>query len=114
MTREELDCLLKQHKEGGTKRACIIIRDFLKYAMPIGSNTIRMPPDCSYVHPDEFLQAVCTLLTAATLQDEDIVPPERWCCESDCVRSADPLCKWKFNTDFKSTKTCPYYAEEDK
>ena len=74
MEREMLNFVLRDNHyiEGGTKEACIKVRDFLHYAQ-LSGNKIISANTC--VSAEEFAEAVKTLMAAAFQQDDTI--PER-------------------------------------
>ena len=110
MEREMLNFVLRDNHyiEGGTKEACIKVRDFLRYAQ-LSGNKIISTNTC--VSSEEFSEAVKTLM-AATFQQDDTIP-ERWYCDNDCRYTSYILCPGECNIGEKSTKLCPYYSGEE-
>lgn len=109
MERKELDFVLKQNQclEGGTKEACVKVRDFLQHATNPG-NQIHSALSC--VTADEFMEAVKTLMAFA-FQEEDAIP-EKWQCDSDCRRVSYLLCPGEFNISKTANKMCPFFMDE--
>lgn len=102
MNREEFDFVMKQNNylKGGTKEACIKIRDFLRH----------FDAGMSFVNVDEYKEAVGTLIAFAFRQ-EDIVP-EKWKCDIDCRMLSYLMCPGEFNLDNNSEKRCPFFTDE--
>lgn len=109
MKREELEFVLESNRylEGGTKEACIKVRDFLHYAKNPG-NQLQSPMSC--VTADEFVEAVKTLMAFAFRQEDTI--PERWKCDNDCSYVSSFLCAGECNISKTADKTCPYFMDE--
>ncbi len=110
MEHEMLNFVLRDNHyiEGGTKEACIKVRDFLHYAK-LSGNEIISTNTC--VSVEEFSEAVKTLMAAAFRQDDTI--PKRWYCANDCRYTSYILCPGECNIGEKSTKLCPYYSGEE-
>ena len=89
MNRKELDFVLQQNHylEGGTKEACVKVRDFLSHATN-PENQIHSTLSC--VTTDEFMDAVKTLMSFAFPQDDTI--PETWKCDNTCLISDNYIC----------------------
>ncbi len=117
MERKELEALIKEEKciKGGTKEACIKIREVLNHQFNPG-NQLHAP--MSAVTINEFIDAVEQLVSFA-LEHED-TKAYKYCCEPDCVYAGNPCCKGhlivgvKNRWNAKNVKTCPYHIEEDK
>ena len=117
MERKELEALLKDEKciEGGTKEACIKIREVLNHQFNPG-NQLHAP--MSAVTIDEFIDAVEKLVSFALDHEDEKV--YKYCCEPDCIYAGNPYCKGhlivgvKNRRNAKKVKICPYYVEEDK
>lgn len=109
MERRELDFVLKQNRflKGGTKEACIKIRDFLRHAVK-SENQIHSSDSC--ITADEFMEAVRTLMAFAYQQDDNI--PERWRCDGDCRRVSYLFCSGECNTSDESQNLCPFFMDE--
>ena len=109
MKRTELDCVLKQNHylAGGTKEACIKVRDFLSHATN-SENQIHSAHSC--VTTDEFMDAVKTLM-AFTFQQDDTVA-EKWKCDNDCKKVSDILCPGECNISKNTDKVCPFFMDE--
>ena len=109
MERKELDFVLKQNHylEGGTKEACVKVRDFLSHATNPG-NQIHSALSC--VTADEFMDAVKTLMAFAFRQDDTI--PEKWKCDNDCRMVSNLLCPGECNISKNADKMCPFFMDE--
>lgn len=109
MNREMLDYVIKQNNylEGGTKEACIKVREFILHSQTAGS---EVSASHSCVTAEEFVASVKILLAAAFSNDDEI--PETWHCDSDCKFISAPFCKGEFNAKQCSTALCPYFMDE--
>lgn len=109
MKRKELDFILEhnQYLEGGTKEACIKVRDFLRHATNPG-NQIQSALSC--VTADEFMDAVKTLMAFAFQQEDTI--PKQWKCDSDCRMTSSLLCPGECNISKTADKICPFFMDE--
>ena len=103
-TLEFMHCL-----KGGTKEACLKVRNFIQTAAPIGQ-TIQSPQSC--VRPDEFIEAVMVLLADCS-QHEDRLP-KTWHCDNTCVHTSAFLCEGECSVNPRAPELCPFYVEEDK
>lgn len=109
MRRDELNLLLMQNDylKGGTKEACVIAREFLRFAS-ISESKIR--PLCSSISPKDFAKAVNILIAHAS-QSVDTIP-ERWYCDDSCQLSSLHTCPGNLAIDKDANKLCPYYKDE--
>lgn len=115
MDRRELEKLImeKGYKEGGTKEACIKIREVLNHKMNPG-NQLHAPGSC--VSIEEFVDAVSILVAAAMQQPDIVVTKDLYYCENDCTYRGRPLCPGEVSLGISKDglKLCPYYEVEDK
>lgn len=111
MVRKELDSVLKQNQylEGGTKEACVKVKDFLRHATTNPGNQIQSTLSC--VTADEFIEAVRTLMSFSFQQEDTI--PEKWRCDDDCKRTSNLLCPGECNINKTSEKECPFFMDEN-
>ena len=109
MNQKELELVLKQNDylEGGTKEACIKVRDFLHHATNPG-NQIHSALSC--IKADEFMEAVQILMAFAFSQEDTV--PERWNCDNDCCMASNIVCPGECNIDKSSNKICPFFMDE--
>ena len=109
MERKELDSILahNHYLKGGTKEACVKVRNFLNYATNPG-NQIHSALSC--VTADEFMEAVKTLMAFAYRQEDSV--PERWKCDSDCRKTSSLLCPGECNISKTADKMCPFFLDE--
>lgn len=110
MKRECLEIILKQNSylKGGTKEACVKVREFLHYA--INSDGRIKQSDLSCVSLDEFIEATKILMAYASLQEDEI--PKTWCCDVDCKRTTEIFCPGECNINKKSGELCPFFIDE--
>lgn len=110
MVRKELDFVLKQNQylEGGTKEACVKVRDFLRHNAT--TNLKNQISALSCVTVDEFVEAVRTLMSFSFQQEDTI--PEKWKCNGDCKRTSNLLCPGECNISKTSEKECPFFVDE--
>lgn len=104
MTKDEIQFILTDNNylQGGTKEACIRVKDYVKNIKSIESN--------SSIDFNEFIESI-NILLAFTFRAKDTIP-ERWYCDNDCKYSSLMLCPGEFNTEEKAEKICPYYVPE--
>jgi len=109
MKRKELDFVLahNHYLKGGTKEACVKVREFLSHAKNPG-NQIHSPLSC--VKADEFMEAVKTLMAFAFRQEDSI--PETWKCDEDCERISYLLCPGECNISETADNRCPFFMNE--
>ena len=109
MERKELDFVLKQNQylEGGTKEACIKVRDFLQHAT---TPETQIHSALSCVAADEFIESVKTLLAFTFRQDDTI--PERWKCDNDCQMVSALLCPGECNISKTAKNMCTFFMDE--
>ena len=109
MERKELDSILahNHYLKGGTKEACVKVRNFLNYATNPG-NQIHSALSC--VTADEFMEAVKTLMAFAYRQEDSV--PERWKCDSACRKTSSLLCPGECNISKTADKMCPFFLDE--
>lgn len=108
MKKSELEFVLNQNNylKGGTKKSCILVRDFLKNAT-ISRGEIS---SISAVTAEEFVKAVKILLAAAS-QNNDVVP-DTWHCDSDCKLFSFLPCPGEYASDKNAKNLCPYFTDE--
>ena len=104
MTKNEIQFIVTDNNylQGGTKEACIRVKDYVKNIKSIESN--------SSIDFNEFIESI-NILLAFTFRAKDTIP-ERWYCDNDCKYSSLMLCPGEFNTEEKAEKICPYYVPE--
>ncbi len=109
MKRDMLEFCLENndYMEGGTKEACVKVREFLKHSIPQDN---RLSSYHSCVSAEEFKEAVETLL-AFTFRQADTIP-ERWKCDNDCKMTSSLLCPGECNIDKDSDNVCPHFIDE--
>lgn len=109
MERKELDFVLKQNQylEGGTKEACVKVRNFLQHVTNPG-NQFHSEQSC--ITADEFVESVKTLMAFAFRQDDTI--PERWRCDIDCRMISHFLCPGECNISKTAKNMCPFFMDE--
>jgi len=93
--------------EGGTKEACLKVREFLKFIQCDGNDRIFTN---SCVEPKEFISSVKTLMAFAFQKEDEI--PKTWHCDNDCHRVNNILCPGECNIDKNSKNLCPYFIDE--
>lgn len=109
MERKELDFVLKQNQylKGGTKEACIKVRDFLLHATNSGN---QIHSELSCITTDEFIESVKTIMAFTFRQDDTI--PERWKCDNDCRMVSNLLCPGECNISKIAKNVCPFFMDE--
>lgn len=94
--------------KGGTKEACVKIREFLKYVSINEDEFIISRNSC--VSSEEFIDAVKTLIAYAFEREDEI--PKTWHCDNDCYKISNILCPGECNIDKEAKELCPYFADE--
>jgi len=109
MNRSVFDYVVvnNHYLEGGTKEACIKVREVLQNAINPG-NQLHAPGSC--VKIDEFIEAVNVLVASAFQKDDEI--PETWSCNNDCKKVGDILCPGECNIKKDSPKQCSFFMDE--
>ena len=110
MKKNNLKQLIKESGciEGGTKEACLKVREVLRYAID-GGDKLIVPR--SQVKMNEFIEAVKILTTFASSRPDEYV--EMYFCDIDCARISGGCCPGDCMLSEKATKRCPHYIEED-
>lgn len=108
MKKDELDLLLEQNNylKGGTKKACVLVRDFLLHSS-ISNGTISSTTE---IPTEKFVSAVKTLMAAGS-QFDDIVP-KTWHCDSNCKLCTALSCPGEYAIDKNSKNLCPYFMDD--
>lgn len=119
MKREYVDFTIKQLKciSGGSKEACIKVREYLQNAT-IDENRI-IPNEYGCISSQEFMESVRILLAYAWQNREQDIIPERWQCDSSCSNLDTCFyCQGEFQTATEnesekslSKKICPYFRD---
>lgn len=109
MTREELDFVLKQNNylEGGTKQACVKIKNFIKDAHCTDTQINSLQ---SCVTIEEFIESVKILVSFAFQQEDQL--GETWHCDAGCREISSLLCPGECNVDENSKTICPFFIDE--
>lgn len=109
MKREELDFVLEQNQylEGGTKEACVKVRNFLRYATTT-EDQVHAPRSC--VTAEEFVESV-KILMAFAFREKDTIA-EQWRCDKDCQMVSYLLCPGECNLSIMADKKCPFFEDE--
>lgn len=107
MDKKELEFVISNNKYlvGGTKEACVKIRQVLRC---IDETEIRVNAEC--VDTKEFISAIEILMSYAFRKPDEI--PETWYCENDCNMVSYLLCPGECNLRDNSSKRCPFYVDE--
>lgn len=112
MERKMLDYVVKKNNylPGGTKEACVKVREFLQNAKWDGNEVKTM--DYSSVKAEEFVEAVNVLMASAFRKEDEI--PETWYCNDDCSKLSGYIsCPGKFNIKDESSEECPFFSDSD-
>lgn len=109
MQRNELERVIKENGfvSGGTKEACVKIRDFL-FNLKCDEKTIS---SFSCVENEDFIEAV-KIVIAHTYPDEDTVPV-RWGCDNACQLINQKFCPGECNISIESNLFCPYFQNKN-
>lgn len=119
MNQEDFERNKKGYLKGGTKEACVTIREAL---ISIRTHKGSIAPDSfsfgenSTVSMEDFLEAVKTLM-AFSYSQEDTIPERFQCVDADCKYNYHTtFCPGEFRLGNEATlerKKCPYYREWD-
>lgn len=103
MTKELFYLLTKDLEPNSVKKACFIVREFLRESQDI---------DCA-VSFEEYLEAT-KLILAYTYQTSDAsTTVNLYYCSPDCVEGGNyGFCEGEFSCNDKSLKLCPHYIKE--
>jgi len=84
-----------KYLEGGTKEACVKLRQFFQDQSSLD---------------DSHIMAMEVLMAAAFAKDDEM--PRRWHCSKDCHYSSirNTLCRGEMNLDRRSPDLCPYFS----
>jgi hypothetical protein len=109
ISRKELEFVIENNKylKGGTKEACVKVRQVLKNSQNVGS---QFQATCETVSSEEFMEAI-QIIMAATFQKPDEVP-DMWRCDSDCKMTSYLLCPGECNLNGNASKMCPHFMDE--
>lgn len=109
MTRKMLNEIISQNNylEGGTKEACVKVREFLLHSR-VTDSEVSAPH--SSVNAKEFVESIQILLSAAFANDDEI--PETWHCDPDCKFISAPFCRGECNTKKNAPTLCPYFTDD--
>ena len=109
MNKKMLERVISENKyiEGGTKEACVKVREFIIHAK---ANKQELCAAHSCINAQEFLDAVYVLL-AHTFSNYDEIP-ESWHCDSDCRDISKPFCRGECNAKKGATALCPYFVDD--
>lgn len=110
MKRNMLEFVLDSNSyvKGGTKEACVKIREFLKNASTDEDEFVITHHSC--VTSEEFVSAVKTLMAYAFQKEDEI--PKMWHCDNDCCKVSNILCPGECNIDKDAKELCPYFIDE--
>ena len=109
MERGYLDYITKDMSKTNVRRACYIVREYLKY-----SNDNK---DKCAVSSQEYLEAVNILLAYSYENSDSMTEVELFVCESDCSHNNGfgGFCNGEFslskNSNDKTLKLCKHYSD---
>lgn len=116
MERDFLDYIIKDMSKNNVKRACYIVREYLRYSEVGTNNTLTCKEGCA-VSLQEYLEAVKVLLSYSYENSDKTTEVELFCCESDCSRNngCGGFCNGEFSlsksSNEKQLKLCKYYSD---
>ena len=106
MNRNEFLYLVKDLPDGGVKKACYIVREYIRHE-------IMKDLSHSAVTKEEYDEAVRILLAHSFKTSDNDTTIEDWYCEFDCNRNngLEGFCKGEFQSSSKAKKLCKYYSD---
>ena len=123
MDKDYFNFIIKDMPKNSVKRACYIVREYLKYSKKVEVNddiVLKSNEKCA-VTLEEYLEAVRILLAYSYENSDALTEVELHHCECDCGQiKYNNFCKGEFSvvdedTDkTKNLKLCKYYYLEDK
>jgi hypothetical protein len=121
MERKMLDFAVSNMKciEGGTKEACVYVREYLQNCMVPKYENKDISSVNSAVTSDEFIEAVRVLMGYAWENRKDDNIPETFYCDKDCSYiDTHYICPGEFQLAQKdevgkpfSKKLCPHFMD---
>lgn len=120
MKKENFEINKSGFLKGGTREACVIVREALTnsdvHIGSMASDSLTLG-STSAVSIDEFLEAVRVLM-AFSYSQEDTIPERYECVDADCANNYHAtFCHGEFSLDNRELtlkrKPCPYYREQD-
>ncbi len=105
MTKNDLEFYTKDLKENSVRRACYIVREYLRCKDYNFSNPS--------VSEEEFYDALNILLAHSYQTSDEKTVVEQWCCDGDCDRNNGfyGFCPGEFQIDAKKRTLCKYYLD---
>lgn len=115
MDRKFLDYIINDMPKNSVKRACYIVREYLRYSEKGQDEVLKSSPGCA-VTLEEYLEATKVLLSYSYQNSEEKTEIELFSCENDCSynNGCNGFCKGEFslsNNSKKQLKLCKYYSD---
>lgn len=106
MQRDQLEAILSDNNylKGGTKEACIKIKETLNNCVNPGN---QLHPLLSCVGIEEFVDAVEVLVASAYQKEDEI--PKTWHCNMVCVLNKGKVCPGMHSVKKDSDQLCPFF-----
>lgn len=115
MQREYLEFIIKDLPENSVKRACYIVREYLRYSEIAKMNedsVLKSKKGCA-VTLEEYIEASKILLANSYENANDDTFVEQFYCESDCSHNNGCMgfCRGEFSISKSSKTLCKHYAD---
>lgn len=115
MDRNEFNFIIKDMPENSVRRACFIVREYLRYSQKekVGQEEILKSSQGCAVTLEEYYQATKILLAYSYENSEKNTIQELFKCESDCSHNhgCGDFCQGEFSLSNQSKKLCKYYSD---
>jgi len=117
MERRYFDFITKDMPENSVKRACYVVREYLRCSRVTGngeSKVLICNEDICAVTLEEYLEASKILLAYSYENSDEKTIQELFSCESDCCRNngLSGFCEGEFSlSSSKTKKICKKYAD---
>lgn len=115
MQREYLEFIIKDLPENSVKRACYIVREYLRYSKiaKINQDCVLKSSEGCAVTLEEYIEASKILLANSFENTDDDTCIEQFYCESDCSynNGYGGFCKGEFCLSDSAKTLCKHYAD---
>lgn len=116
MDRDFLNYIIKDMPKNSVKRACYIVREYLRYSeiVKIGQDKALTSSEGCAVTLEEYLEASKVLLAYSYENSQKTTEVELFSCENDCSHNHGcfDFCNGEFSlSSDKKLKLCKYYSD---
>lgn len=117
MNKEYLKFIIKDMPKNSVKRACYIVREYLRYAeqIKIGQDKVLKIEEGCAVTLEDFVEATQILLSYSYENSQKTTEVELFTCNNDCSHNNGCIgfCSGEFSivSSDKKLKLCKYYSD---